>query len=618
MEHYYPTPEASIFGSSGMWASLAIDPDGTTLHSTAYVDGSGMVYCRSDDEGKTWNTPVVIDANGTNNVLEHPLVVTDAGVIVAVYETAGELKASRSTNGGANWSAPVTLHTKVSGQIFRCGMGTNGEIVHIAYARINDGVTPPIRVGQMWYRKSTDAGANWSAAIEPYPNGGTYESASRPDICVNGNVVHITYAALRTGDTILQDEEIVTGRSTDGGNTWEALVIHKNNSSTFAHRPDIVTNSDGVLLLAWQESLDGGGSADLDIRIRRSIDNGASWGSITRFINVPGAPSEHAAMSLSGNRAVLSWAEWASSSPRANAKYSEDAGVTWTAIENVNDVFLGGAPVAELSENFVHIMVLDENNYMFHLRSWFDVTEPVETNLLEDFEGAAAGPPPNANWTNNVITNVAGEGIVKDGSGRGTRKIDGGYRQGSRWNAGTFGPDVDIVIELAAVPDTDGDSFHFGIGYTFGASNLDSYGPSIERLNATSYLFQVWRNNNSSTTTIVQSTDLPAIGVGSKLGFQKRGEMVRVLHKPSGGSWSILAETTDSTYLAMSGYPFLELVDNQAVRVANMWATTIVEIPPLQQLRPDADVVTTGWSTAPLYSKVNDSSDATIITATAS
>lgn len=36
----------------------------------------------------------------------------------------------------------------------------------------------------------------------------------------------------------------------------------------------------------------------------------------------------------------------------------------------------------------------------------------------------------------------------------------------------------------------------------------------------------------------------------------------------------------------------------------------------IQTLLPDADVVTTGWTTTPLFSKVNDSSDATVITAT--
>lgn len=38
----------------------------------------------------------------------------------------------------------------------------------------------------------------------------------------------------------------------------------------------------------------------------------------------------------------------------------------------------------------------------------------------------------------------------------------------------------------------------------------------------------------------------------------------------------------------------------------------------IQTLLPDADVTTTGWTTAPLYSKLNDGTDATIITATAS
>lgn len=38
----------------------------------------------------------------------------------------------------------------------------------------------------------------------------------------------------------------------------------------------------------------------------------------------------------------------------------------------------------------------------------------------------------------------------------------------------------------------------------------------------------------------------------------------------------------------------------------------------LDSVLPDADITTTGWSTAPLFSKVNDASDATVITATAS
>jgi hypothetical protein len=35
-----------------------------------------------------------------------------------------------------------------------------------------------------------------------------------------------------------------------------------------------------------------------------------------------------------------------------------------------------------------------------------------------------------------------------------------------------------------------------------------------------------------------------------------------------------------------------------------------------QAFLPDADITTTGWTSTPLWSKLNDSSDATVVTAT--
>lgn len=47
-------------------------------------------------------------------------------------------------------------------------------------------------------------------------------------------------------------------------------------------------------------------------------------------------------------------------------------------------------------------------------------------------------------------------------------------------------------------------------------------------------------------------------------------------------------------------------------------ATAFIPAETSQLVRPDADVITTGWTTTPLYSKINDESDATVIQATAS
>lgn len=51
------------------------------------------------------------------------------------------------------------------------------------------------------------------------------------------------------------------------------------------------------------------------------------------------------------------------------------------------------------------------------------------------------------------------------------------------------------------------------------------------------------------------------------------------------------------------------------------WSIVIIEIlaatgPAPQEILPDADTVTTGWTTTPLFSKLNDGSDATVVTAT--
>lgn len=68
-------------------------------------------------------------------------------------------------------------------------------------------------------------------------------------------------------------------------------------------------------------------------------------------------------------------------------------------------------------------------------------------------------------------------------------------------------------------------------------------------------------------------------------------------------------ETIPSTSPGIKGGPWS---NNPAIYVEGS-----LPVPP-QVLRPDADTTTTGWTDTPLYSKINDESDATVITATLS
>lgn len=90
------------------------------------------------------------------------------------------------------------------------------------------------------------------------------------------------------------------------------------------------------------------------------------------------------------------------------------------------------------------------------------------------------------------------------------------------------------------------------------------------------------------------------------------------------GDWAKIADVDDGLAIAwqvapstsdVSGTWTLSGADEMIGGVAAFAAAAGFT---LDTVLPDADIVTTGWTTAPLYSKVNDASDASVITATAS
>ncbi len=83
-----------------------------------------------------------------------------------------------------------------------------------------------------------------------------------------------------------------------------------------------------------------------------------------------------------------------------------------------------------------------------------------------------------------------------------------------------------------------------------------------------------------------------------------------VYGKASAGAWTLIGTFVDNTYTSGT---FAWGSTATGTGAANNFGGGALG----QVVLPDADVTTTGWTTAPLFSKVNDSSDATVVTATA-
>jgi len=117
----------------------------------------------------------------------------------------------------------------------------------------------------------------------------------------------------------------------------------------------------------------------------------------------------------------------------------------------------------------------------------------------------------------------------------------------------------------------------------------------------------------SGSLTLIGSGLSPTILTGHVMRVEASGSSIHALYD---GSEMTVSPVTD-TSLTTAGNGVGVLMGETGAPMDN-WSGGDLGGPP-QTLRPDADIVTTGWATAPLFSKINETSaDGTVITATAS
>lgn len=222
---------------------------------------------------------------------------------------ADRMVVSFSNDGGATWSAPVSLPgSGTSGQGMWPAVAPNG---HVFFAFLQRSFSIGGLQSQRIY-KSVNGGASWTAMTNIASNqkrpenvtastrcfrqalNGDIRNLSSPQICITpfanasaGYIIHATYPYDSDGGGA-DESNVFYRKSKDGGVTWSGQKkLNKDGTKTDQWYPAIGCNCEGVIAVSWYDRRhDTTNNLNFDRYVVCSLDNGKTWGPNTRVSDV--------------------------------------------------------------------------------------------------------------------------------------------------------------------------------------------------------------------------------------------------------------------------------------------------------------------------------------------
>ncbi|UCE60007.1 MAG: exo-alpha-sialidase [Phycisphaerales bacterium] len=291
-------PQVTTDGQ-GQW--LAVWPSADDLEGTIGTDYD-ILFSASTDNGANWTPPAPLNTNAASDSGGEwaPQLTTDRhGNWLAVwysYDDLGgtigtdeDILLSRSTDNGANWTAPVPLNINAavdSGEDWDPQLTTDGQGNWLAVWYSLDDLFESIGPdSDILFSHSTNNGASWTFP-EPLNShaASDYGMDRYPQLTTDGqgNWLAVWWSTDDLGGTIGTDHDILFSASTDNGMSWtDATPLNTNAASDSGTDldPQLTTDGQGHWLAVWRSSDDLAGTVggDWDILFSASTDNGASW-----------------------------------------------------------------------------------------------------------------------------------------------------------------------------------------------------------------------------------------------------------------------------------------------------------------------------------------------------
>jgi hypothetical protein len=298
-----------------------------------------MVVARSLDGGATWAPHgVVVSSFDDGDIEDKNFYAVDTtptspfyGRHYTCWDRNNDQKVAYSANGGAAWTEVDLPAAPYGGVDIQCEMAVEDDgVVHLIFDSLTCGANGCTNEA-MFYTRSSNGGATWStpvlvrdfnlASFTP-----TACPAAQNDRCINpfGAIavdnsggpcqghLYATFSDVPSGADA-GSADVFVSKSTTGGTTWSAPV--KVNDDGLANRSQFhpflqVDQSNGHVVVAWQDARNHGANDGLDFFAARSTNCGAGFEANVQA-SQPSAEFNNAAISHSNHNSLAN--------PNANA-----------------------------------------------------------------------------------------------------------------------------------------------------------------------------------------------------------------------------------------------------------------------------------------------------------
>jgi len=318
LEAAWTTKRLTNNAGESYFAAIAVDGSHIYVVWCDNTPGNWEIYFRkSVDEGATWQASKRLTYTAGDSM--HPdIAVAGADVYLVWYDnTPGnpEIFFRKSVDNGSTWQTAKRL-TNTAGNSYGPAIAIYDASIYVTWYDEIPGN------GEIYFRKSTDSGANWQSPEQLTNNSGL---SSWPDIAAKGVNIYVVWH-----DDTFENNEIYFMKSANSGSTWQTakrLTYNTGNSIM----PTLAVGGASIYV-AWYDSTPGNN----EIYSRKSADSGSTWQTAKRLTNNTGN-SGNPALTVSGANIFVIWHDGTPGNSEIFFRKSVDSGASWQSPQRLTN-----------------------------------------------------------------------------------------------------------------------------------------------------------------------------------------------------------------------------------------------------------------------------------------